>query len=203
MRAALILGGVWALIIGGLVALILFTGEQRTSQHADVIIVLGSGLRRDGSAGDALTRRSLWAAQAYADGYAPQIICTGGKSPEQYRSESEACRAILIDSGVPPEAISIEEQSRSTTENALHAGEIMQRMGWQDAVLITDSFHILRASWIFDSEGITHYAYPVPRNWTRLRFYTMALLREIAALHWQALIEVFNLPYTDFNLSAD
>lgn len=202
LRVVLLIIGVWLLIAGLLAVAVFVSGEIRTPQQADTIIVLGAGLRRDGRAGDALTRRSLWAAQAYADGYAPRIICTGGITESRPRSESSACRELLIENGVPPEAIFIEERSRSTIENALFADEIMQANGWQSALVVTDSFHMLRASWIFNSQGIPHSGYPVPRNWMRISVYSVSLLREIAALHWQALIEVFDLPFTDFSITT-
>lgn len=202
LRVVLWIVGVWLLLAGVLVIAVVVTGERYTPQQADAIIVLGAGLRRDGRAGDALTRRSLWAAEAYGDGYAPRIICTGGITESRPRSESSACRELLINNGVPPEAIFIEERSRSTIENALYAHQIMQANGWQSALLVTDSFHMLRASWIFNTQGITHTAYPVPRNRMRISVYSVSLLREIAALHWQALIEVFNLPFTDFSITT-
>lgn len=202
LRVVVTLAGIWLMIGVVLTALVIVVGETRTPQQADAIIVLGAGLRRDGRAGDALTRRSLWAAQAYADGYAPRVICTGGITENRPRSESSACRALLIENGVPPDAIFIEERSRSTIENALYAHEIMRTNGWQSALLVTDSFHMLRASWIFNTQGIAHTAYPVPRNWMRISVYSVSLLREIAALHWQALIEVFNLPFTDFSITT-
>ncbi len=202
LRVVVLIVGLWLLIAVLLAVAVFITGEIHTPQQADTLIILGAGLRPDGRAGDALTRRSLWAAEAYADGYAPHIICTGGITESRPRSESAACRALLIENGVPPEAIFIEERSRSTIENALYAHEIMRANGWQSALLVTDSFHMLRASWIFRSQGITHSTYPVPRNRMRISVYSVSLLREIAALHWQTLIEVFNLPFTEFSITT-
>jgi len=202
LRVVLMIVGVWLMFGIVLTALVIVVGETRTPQQADAIIVLGAGLRRDGRPGDALTRRTLWAAKAYADGYAPRIICTGGITESRPRSESSACRALLIENGVPSDVIFIEERSRSTIENALYADEIMQANGWQDALLVTDSFHMLRASWVFQSQGIAHSTYPVPRSKMRISVYATSLVREIVALHWQALIEVFDLPFTDFSITT-
>jgi uncharacterized SAM-binding protein YcdF (DUF218 family) len=161
---------------------------------ADVIIVLGSGLRRDGRPGDALYRRSGWGAALYQDGIAPYVICTGGIGRGRTRSEADACREVLTARGVPDEAILLEERSTSTVENARYAHEIMIARGFEDAVLVTDSFHMFRASWIFDAEGVTHYESPVPRDQVRQRFYVRHFSREILAIHWQALKTLLSLP---------
>ncbi len=200
LRVMLVSGLAWLLVILALGLMIHSYGQDSQAQPADVIVVLGSGLRRDGSPGDALRRRSIWAAQAYADGYAPRVICTGGQSEGQRRSEAEACRELLLDRGVPDSAIFLESQSRSTEENALYTAQIMAAQGFRDAVLITDSFHMLRADWLFDMAGITHYPHPVPSDWVRSPWYTQLLTREIAALHWQVFKDALNLPHTHLSI---
>lgn len=193
--------GVWVAIILMLAIHLFRYGDVVTAEPADAIIVLGSGLRRDGRAGDALWRRSLWGAEMYKQGYADAIICTGGIGRGHTRSESDACRAILIEEGVPAEAIFIEEKSHSTEENALYAQEIMTEKNWTTAILVTDSFHMLRASWIFDIQGVTHTRAPVPRDRVARRFFIQHFSRELIALHWQAFKTFFNLPVTNIPFS--
>lgn len=195
-RALLLAFVIWLCALIGLGAALERAGRDDRAQVADAIIVLGSGLRRDGSPGDALWRRSRWAAQRYADGLAPAIICTGGTTPGYARSEADGCRQVLQEFGVPAAAITLEDRSRSTEENALYAAEIMAARGWDDAVLVTDSFHMLRASWIFDAQGIVHYPSPAPRDWVRTAWYLRLAARELIALHWQLVKDALNLPFT-------
>jgi uncharacterized SAM-binding protein YcdF (DUF218 family) len=196
-RAGLVAAAIWLAVIFCLSAAILIAGEGGEPEQADVIIVLGSGLRRNGQPGDALYRRSVWAAQLYAQGYAPQMICTGGTGEGQPRSEAEACREVLMDQGVPAAVITLEDRSGSTHENAIYSRQIMIASGWETAVLVTDSFHMLRADWVFDREGVRHTPSPVPREWVRAHFFRRHFLREILALHWEAAKDLFNLSVTD------
>lgn len=200
VRVVLVALVVWILVVLGLSAAIVIVGDQENARPADAIIVLGSGLTRSGRAGDALTRRSVWAAHLYQEGIASAVICTGGVGQGQPRSEADACREVLVRQGVPAEAIHLEEQSRSTEENAIYAQEIMLAHDWHTAVIVTDSFHMLRANWIFgvyfDREGMSHYRSPAPREWVRAYHYRRHFVREIAALHWQAFKTIFNLPNT-------
>lgn len=195
-RFSLIVCLVWAGVVIWLTRTIYTFGEDDQAQSADVIIVLGSGLRRDNSPGDALWRRGRKAAQLYTDGYAPFILCTGGTTPGYSRSEAQGCRQVLTELGVPELVIVLEENSRSTEENALNAHEIMEERGWKDAVLVTDSFHMLRANWIFDTQGIIHYPSAAPSEWVSRRWYFQFTTRELIALHWQLVKEVLNLPVT-------
>jgi uncharacterized SAM-binding protein YcdF (DUF218 family) len=187
---------VWLLVSVGLATAAHFYGQHNQAQPAEVIIVLGSGLRRDGSPGDALWRRSLWAAENWKRGLAPYIICTGGLSPGQRRSEAEACKEVLMNNGIPESMIYLESRSRSTEENAMYSKAIMAENNWSKALLITDGFHMLRASWIFNDYAISHYPAPVPGERIRRRWYTMLLTREVFALQWQALKNTLNLPIT-------
>jgi uncharacterized SAM-binding protein YcdF (DUF218 family) len=187
----------WLLAIVGMGAAIYLYGEDQHHMPADVIIVLGSGLRRDGSPGDALTRRSLWAAQLYQDGMAPAVLCTGGTGAGQPRSEAAACRELLLSRDVPAAVIHLEDSSHSTEENAIYSRQIADARGWQQAVLVTDSYHMLRASWMFNHYGIDHTRSPVPREQIRGEWYPRHFVREILALHWYGFKFVLNLPYTN------
>jgi uncharacterized SAM-binding protein YcdF (DUF218 family) len=103
---------------------------------------------------------------------------------------------VLERAGVPAAAIYLEDRSRSTEENALYSREIMQAQGWECAVVVTDSFHMLRAHWIFASAGIPNVGSPVPQNWVRTGWYTRLLGREVLAIQWQVFKTALNLPIT-------
>ena len=182
---------VTCVVIGGVV---LVYAQQDQAQNADVIVVLGSGLRRDNRPGPALARRAIHAAELYSQGLADTVICTGGYTAGRNRSEADGCREVLIENGVPETAILLEDQSRSTEENAMYAHEIMQEHGFENAILVSDGFHLLRAQWIFSQVGVPVFPSPAasPSRMTLL----ISTAREVAALHWQAIKTILNLPYT-------
>lgn len=195
-RFALITTFIW---VGALIwlALSIHTfGQHNNVQQADAIVVLGAGLRRNNTAGDALYRRSAWAAELWSQGIAPYVVCTGGQTPGYSRSEAEGCRDVVVENGVPFSAVILENRSRSTEENAINTQEIMRAQGWDDIVLVTDSFHMMRADWIFNDVGITHYPSPVASNRVRKTWYVASLGREIVAMHWQVFKKLLNLPVT-------
>lgn len=173
------------------------TGEQDTTEPADVIIVLGSGLRKDGQPGPALTRRTRRAADLWHEGIAPLVLCTGGQSEYYPRTEAAACREILLATGLPAAAILMEERSRSTEENAIYSKRILDEMQLARVVLVSDSYHMLRAGWLFRSQGIQSFASPVKSNRIRdPRVYPFSLVREFIAFNWQLFKDIFNIPWT-------
>jgi uncharacterized SAM-binding protein YcdF (DUF218 family) len=192
----MILVGIWLLFACGLGLVIHLFGQTDQTQKADAIVVLGAGLRRDNTPGPALTRRSNRAADLWEQGFAPVIICTGGMTGRATRSEADACKEILLQRGVPASVVLLEENSRSTEENALYTHEIFLERGWSMVLLVSDSFHMLRAKWIFEGEGFTVYTSPVALGVVRFDEYVLFTAREVGAFHWLFVKRLLNLPYT-------
>jgi uncharacterized SAM-binding protein YcdF (DUF218 family) len=186
----------WGWQVLFVVLLINAYGMVDHAQPADVIIVLGAGLRADNTPGPALTRRSLHAAHLWQQGLAPVIICTGGKPGNRTRPESDACAELLRADGVSAEAIVQEAESRSTEENALYAKTLMASHGWHTAILVSDGYHLFRAQHLFSNQGIPVFTSPVTEAAPSALEYAVFIGREIVALHWQILKETFNIPVT-------
>lgn len=186
---------VWGVVCAGLLAAITITAQPGAVQPADAIVVLGAGVRRDGNAGPTLTRRAEEGARLYAAGYAPVIICTGGRPYAAVRPEAEACADVLRRQGVPDEAIVLETASRSTEENAAYTQAIFTERGWERALVVSDGYHLLRAGWIFGQQGIDAQTASTTEP-ARNRDIVFNLGRELVALHWQVLKTALNLPYT-------
>ena len=185
------------LYFAAVIGAIHIAGAADTAQAADAIIVLGAGLRRDGQPGWALTRRASKAADLWHEGIAPYVLCTGAQAEGYPRSEAAACRDILIGAGLPATAVLMEESSRSTEENAIYSRRLLERLGLSRVALVSDSYHMLRAGWLFRRQDLKVFTSPVPASRIRYPlFYPYSLVRELAALHWQLLKEALHIPVT-------
>lgn len=189
----------WLLLTLLLVGGIVIYGHVDRAQTADVIVVLGAGLNRNDRPGPALIRRAERAAELYATGIAPAVICTGGVGSGRARSEADACAELLRARGVPAAAITLEEQSRSTEENAFYTRAIMDARGWETAVVVSDGYHLLRAALIFNRAGIAHTT-SAAASGPPLGGLLSALGREVAAFHWLLVKTALNLPVTYISL---
>ncbi len=106
--------------------------------------------------------RAWHAAKLYHGGIAPKIIVSGGTNPgmrssESAQTEAAAIKPFLLSLGIPPSAITLEEQSRTTQENATETKKLIEG---QTAALVTSAFHMPRALKVFREKGLEVDAFP-------------------------------------------
>jgi uncharacterized SAM-binding protein YcdF (DUF218 family) len=118
-------------------------GRDDQTRQVDAIVVLGAA-QYDGRPSPQLRSRLDRAAQLFDEGWAPVIAVTGGRMPGDRFSEAEASRRYLEERGIPPEAISGEDQGRSTWESLDLLSEVLLAQGQRRVLLVSDGFHLLR-----------------------------------------------------------
>jgi uncharacterized SAM-binding protein YcdF (DUF218 family) len=127
---------------------------------ADVVVVLGGAVKQVGEpAVENLTSASgrvLRAARLYRAGKVDAVLAVGGNlSWSGYRiPESALMRDLLVEWGVPKEAILLETRSQNTHENAVFAAEILTSQDWNRVLLVTSASHMARAVGAFRAAGI-------------------------------------------------
>ena len=135
---------------------------------ADVLIVLGGGIRPPNSAnpfpdfGDS-SDRLVHALRLWKAGKASKLLLVGRGNGwgSDLGSEGSAMAAVLQDFGIDPDAILVEGESRNTFENALYAKQVWDREGFTTGLLITSATHMRRAKAVFDERGFTITPVPV------------------------------------------
>jgi uncharacterized SAM-binding protein YcdF (DUF218 family) len=95
----------------------------------------------------------------YQQGLADHVLCSGGVGDNPPAEAIAACDR-LIKLGVPPDAIVHEDRSHSTEENAAYSIELMRARGWRSVLLVSDGFHLFRATWMFQQGGVKVYPSP-------------------------------------------
>lgn len=113
---------------------------------ADAIVVLGRGHRFMRDRIDATM--TLWQAQR-----APHIFVSG-------RGDARFLVRQLLENGIPKEAISGENCSLTTEENAQFTADFLLPQNAKRIILVTDSPHMLRSQLTFESLGFEVIAYP-------------------------------------------
>jgi len=175
-------------------------GLQDQARPADAIVILGSMVYPGAVPGPALTRRTQHAVALFNQGLAPVIICSGGKGSNESDTEAAVACRLAATLGVPPAALLLESQARSTEENALDTGAIMAAHGWRSVVVVSDGYHLYRADLLFQRAGLTPFPSPAqatsgPMNPVERYFRE---LRELAALGWYWTKTALGLHITDF-----
>jgi uncharacterized SAM-binding protein YcdF (DUF218 family) len=127
----------------------------------DAILMLGAGVHHDGTPSPALRARVDQAARLYDAGYAPLIALTGG-SIDGKPAEALVAYQVLIEQGIPPDAILLEDQSQTTAQNVRYITPLLKERGVRSILLVTSPFHIWRARAMIGDAGFTVLVSPPP-----------------------------------------
>jgi len=144
-----------AIVIGFAVFLAIYGNRGNPDFAEDVVIVLGAGLSGE-EVGTHLARRLDTAIGYLNQNPDSLVIVCGGLGATQLITEAEAMRRYLVERGISPARIIMEDLSTSTYENLLFANEILSELFPQGfrAVLVTNDFHIFRAMTMAREIGI-------------------------------------------------
>ena len=122
------------------------------NSNYNYVLVLGSALE-DSKVSNILARRLDVAIDYYNSHTNVQLIVSGGATNNFGITEASAMFDYLVDKGVNPDSIILEEQALSTFENIKYSKEILTSLGAQNEkiLIVTSDFHIHRAMMIADS----------------------------------------------------
>ena len=113
-----------------------------------VVCVLGC---RVGS--QALARRAQAARDAFFAQNAALIVACGGRKWGGC-VEADFIADMLLEKGVPKEAIVRERCSLDTRDNACFAASLLGRRGLSDVILVSCSWHLPRGARLFERAGL-------------------------------------------------
>ncbi|MET9966122.1 ElyC/SanA/YdcF family protein [Streptomyces sp. NPDC006356] len=166
----------------------LVTGDRlRTTAdvpRTDVAVVFGAGLWA-GEPSPYLAHRLDAAAELYREGRVRVVLVTGDNSRKDY-DEPDAMRTYLTRHGVPGSRIVSDYAGFDTWDSCVRAKKIF---GVDEAVLISQGFHIRRAVALCQEAGVTSYGVGVDAKHDATWYYGGA--REIFAAGKAALDAVF------------
>ena len=136
------------IVLEGLV----FTGmHARPAENIEHLIILGARVEQDGPS-PALQRRLNAALEYLADHPEVKIVASGGQGADEPTSEAECIRDALVQAGIAPERILIEDQSTTTAENLRNS---LNLIGDSEApvAIVTNNFHVWRAVHLAEKAG--------------------------------------------------
>ncbi len=119
----------------------------------DTIIVLGAGVRSDGSPSDILADRLETSLEVYNEGVADSFILSGDHGREDY-NEVGAMKDYILDSNIDESIIFMDHAGFSTYDTMYRAKEIFKV---KSAVIVTNEYHLPRALYIARKLGIDAY----------------------------------------------
>ncbi len=121
---------------------------------AESVLVLGAQVR--GSTPSWELRSRLDTAISYLEeNPGTKAVLSGGQGAGEELSEADAMYAYMVEKGIDPERLMLEDASTSTRENIEFSRKLM---GKDDAsvVIVTSGFHVYRAVRMAEKQGLNH-----------------------------------------------
>lgn len=162
----------------------IMAARHNPSYDKDFVIILGAKIRDDGTLTPLLKARvdrAIAFAKEQREKANKEIIYvpSGGQGEDEVISESEAIKNYLIENGVKPENILIENKSVNTNENMKFSKEKIDSVNKNGKIAFsTTNYHVFRSGVIANKEGIDCEGMGSVTKWY---FYSTALVREFIA----------------------
>lgn len=149
-------------LAGALLAFGIYISPRDSLSESDVVVAV--------SGGDTYAR-AMAAVRLYKEDWASQIIFSGAALDPDSESNAAAMRDIAINAGVSPEAITIEEESDNTRQNADRTASLIHALEYESMILVTSPYHQRRTYIEFKNqldEDVTVINHPAPDDqWSR------------------------------------
>ena len=122
----------------------------------DCIMVLGCGVRADGSPSMMLKDRLDTGIRLYRAGVSDRLLMSGDHGREDY-DEVNLMKSYAVNAGVPSEAVFMDHAGFSTYESMYRARDIFQA---KRIVVVTQNYHMYRALYVAQAMGMEAYGVP-------------------------------------------
>ena len=146
--------------------------------RADYVIVLGAQWKKSGPS-YILQLRLDKTLEYLKDSPDTKIIVSGGQGSNEPISEAEGMKNYLVEKGIEPDRIILENKSTSTYENLLFSSEFLDK-SHDRVVIVTNNYHVFRAEKLAQKMGFENVEGLAARS--HLGLLPNNLLREFLAI---------------------
>lgn len=162
--------------------LIIHASFGSPEQDVDYVLVLGAKVRPTGPSASLWDR--IYAAADYLEAHPDTIaIVSGGQGDDEPWTEAGIMSAELIDLGIDPERIWVEDRATSTWENLHFALDLIEEETGQRPEklgVLSSEYHLFRASLFTKSCGVEFVG--IPAHTSRISQMLNHFLREVAGV---------------------
>lgn len=144
--------------------------EINIDKKYDCILVLGAGVRADGTPSHMLEDRLRGAVALYEAGVSDVLLLSGDNSGEDY-DEVSAMVKYCLEHGVPENAIVRDDIGFSTSESVYNT---VRTLGYRDILVVTQEYHLYRAMYMIKRMGADADGFA-----TDYRAYSMQIKRDV------------------------
>lgn len=124
--------------------------ENDIPSSADCVLVLGAGVRENGTPSPMLADRIATGVAVYRAGGAPKLLMSGDHGSPDY-DEVNCMKSEAMKAGIPSEDIFMDHAGFSTYDSLYRAKYIF---GAKKVVIVTQEYHLYRALYLANALGL-------------------------------------------------
>ncbi len=145
-------------ILIGTIVVAVKTVRKKLKHNKDYMLILGCKIKEDGTLTPLLKGRvdkalAFRNEQLAETGKDLIFIPSGGKGEDEVISEAEAMKNYLIEKGISPKNIFLENKSKNTYENIKYSNKLIKKKHVNIA-FSTTNYHVLRAGLLANEQGL-------------------------------------------------
>lgn len=167
------IAAVCLVILMGIVGLLVSEGNEKPSDNADYVIVLGAHVFGERMSAN-LRYRVEAACEYLKENPDTKAVLSGGQGQGEDITEAEAMRRYLVQEGIEAERLLMEGNSVNTEENIRNSAKLIGDKS-KKVVIVSNSFHIYRAKGIAKKQEYKHveglgckiHPYSIPNSYVR------------------------------------
>ena len=174
-RTALCITGLFAaaaVVTAAVISIFMIkAANDRPKDENTTVVVLGCQVR-NGAPSLMLAQRLRAAYDYLSEHESVKVVVSGGKGVDESVSEAQCMKDWLVDKGISPDRIFMEDKSVNTEENLSFSKKIINENGLpQRITIVTDGFHQLRADMLAERIGIESNNISAKTKWYLLLTY--------------------------------
>ena len=131
-------------------AYLLSPEEAKDLEGVDCILVLGCGVRDDGTPSDMLRDRVRTGVSLWQDGVSPKLLMSGDHGRTDY-NEVGVMKALAVEAGVPDTDVFMDHAGFSTYESMVRARDVFCA---KKIVIVSQEYHLYRAVYVARALGL-------------------------------------------------
>ncbi|NMR34157.1 YdcF family protein [Chryseobacterium aquaticum] len=161
---------------------IVIDGLSDRQQKADIAVILGSKVNKDGTLSERLKQRLESGLKLYKSNRVKKILVSGGFGKEGYY-EGDKMKEFLMQKGVPDSLIIVDNlgnNTRLTVENTL---KMRSKEKFNSIIVVSQYFHVTRTKKLFEDKGFENVSSVSPDYFEWRDLYS--IVREFPAYYTQ------------------
>lgn len=163
---------------------IIIDGLKDKNNNADVAIVLGNKVNKDGTLSYRLKARLDKSIEIYNNGRVKKIIVSGGLGKEGFWEANEM-KKYLVENQISNQNIIVDNFGSDTEKTVENSIEILDSLHYKSAISVSQYFHQTRTKMLFRKQGFENIESASPYYFEWRDFYS--IFREFFAFYKEVL----------------